>query len=130
MKRVLYISGGLVALLLGLIGVLLPLLPTTPFVLVAAWCFARSSQRLHRRLLAHRWFGPLIRDWEAYGVIPLKVKCLSTSMMLLMVGYPLLFRSFALELKVLVVLTVIIALCYIWSRPSEAQLKPKLLPRR
>ena len=120
MKRVMFFSAGVIALLLGLIGVVLPLLPTTPFVLVAAWCFARSSPRFHRMLLEHRLFGPLIRDWEQHGIIPLKVKCLSTTMMLVMVSYPLLFRSFDLSLKALVVLTVIVALAYIWSRPSVA----------
>lgn len=120
MKQAIFFCVGVLALLSGLIGVVLPLLPTTPFVLVAAWCFARSSPRFHRMLLAHRLFGPLIRDWEQHGIIPFKVKCLSTTMMLVMVSYPLLFKSFDLSLKALVVLTVVIALSYIWSRPSVA----------
>jgi len=120
MKQAIFFCAGATALLLGLIGIVLPLLPTTPFVLVAAWCFARSSPRFHRMLLEHRLFGPLIRDWEQHGIIPLKVKCLSTTMMLLMVSYPLLFRTFDLTLKALVVLTVVSALCYIWTRPSVA----------
>jgi len=118
-KRAFYLVGGLVALLLGLIGVFLPLLPTTPFVLVAAWCFARSSQRFHRMLVEHRLFGPLIRDWEAHGVIPFRVKCLSTTMMILMVSYPLIFRSFDLWLKFSAGAAVVVALFYIWTRPSQ-----------
>lgn len=59
----LWISGWL-ALITGLIGIVLPLLPTTPFLLLAAYCFARSSPRLHSRLLNHRWFGPPIRQWQ------------------------------------------------------------------
>lgn len=55
--------GGWLSLGLGIVGIFLPLLPTTPFVLLAAWCFARSSERWHRWLLSHRIFGPVIRDW-------------------------------------------------------------------
>ncbi|MCV6587866.1 MAG: YbaN family protein [Marinobacterium sp.] len=118
MKRVLLLIMGGVSLLLAAVGVLLPLLPTTPFVLVAAWCFARSSTRFHHYLLQHRLFGALIRDWERYGVIPFRIKCLSTSMMLVMVSYPLIFRDFSLWLKAGVVITILVALWYIWSRPS------------
>ena len=118
--KVLYLIAGMICLLLGLIGVVLPLLPTTPFVLLAAFCFSRSSEKLHRKLLENKLFGPLIRDWEESGVIPLKAKCIGSAMMILMVSYPLIFRDFALELKLLVVLTIIAVLCYIWSRTSEA----------
>ncbi len=118
--KVLYLIAGIICLLLGLIGVVLPLLPTTPFVLLAAFCFSRSSEKLHRKLLDNKLFGPLIRDWEDNGVIPLKAKCIGSSMMILMVSYPLIFRDFAIELKLLVVLTIIAVLCYIWSRPSVA----------
>ncbi len=55
---------GVVFLMIGGIGVVLPLLPTTPFVLVAAGCFAKSSPRMHAWLLANRVFGPMIVDWE------------------------------------------------------------------
>lgn len=122
--RIIYLCVGCLCVLLGLIGVVLPLLPTTPFLLVAAFCFSRSSERLHSYLLNHRLFGKLISDWERYGVIPFRVKLLSTSMMLLMVSYPLIFRTFHIGLKAMVVLTVCVALAYIWSRPSEA-LTPK-----
>lgn len=120
LTRYLYLTAGSLCVLLGLIGVVLPLLPTTPFLLVAAFCFSRSSERLHRYLLEHRLFGHLIKDWETYGVIPFKVKCLSTSMMLVMVSYPLLFKAFHWGLKAMVVVTVVGAMVYIWSRPSSA----------
>ncbi len=117
--RLLYLLAGLLCVLLGLIGVVLPLLPTTPFLLLAAFCFSRSSERLHQYLLNHPWFGQLIRDWENHGVIPFKAKLLATSMMLVMVSYPLLFKSFHLGLKGLAAATVVGALVFIWSRPSE-----------
>ncbi|WP_027857275.1 YbaN family protein [Marinobacterium jannaschii] len=125
MTKILYLIAGLTCLLLGLVGVVLPLLPTTPFVLLAAFCFSRSSESLHRKLLENKLFGPLIRDWEDNGVIPLKAKCIGSSMMILMVSYPLIYRDFAIELKALVVLTIICVLCYIWSRPSVAVITAK-----
>nr|WP_283773181.1 DUF454 family protein [Craterilacuibacter sp. RT1T] len=65
---------GCLALLLGLAGVFLPLLPTTPFVLLAAACFAKSSPRLHRALLAHQLAGPIIREWQTHRSMPPGVK--------------------------------------------------------
>jgi uncharacterized membrane protein YbaN (DUF454 family) len=121
--RVLYLIAGVSCVLLGLIGVVLPLLPTTPFLLVAAFCFSRSSERLHQYLLNNRLFGQIIKDWESDGVIPLKAKVLATSMMLLMVSYPLIFKSFHMGLKAIVVATIICAMAYIWSRPSVPVLK-------
>lgn len=61
-------------LVLGIIGVVLPGLPTTPFVLLAAYCAARGSKRLHAWLLSHRVFGPMIRDWERSGAVSRKAK--------------------------------------------------------
>lgn len=116
--RAVYMVAGGLALVLAAIGVVLPLLPTTPFVILAAFCFSRSSEPLHQWLLNQRLFGPLLRDWEAYGVISLRIKLLSTSMMLLLISYPLVFRDFDWRLKVLAGVSVLGALCYIWSRPS------------
>ncbi|MEH6576937.1 MAG: YbaN family protein [Amphritea sp.] len=117
--RTLYLIAGMFCIVLGLIGVILPILPTTPFLLVAAFCFSRSSEKLHQYLLNHRLFGTIISNWENYGVIPLKAKILASIMMPLMVSYPLFFKSFHLGLKAIVVVTVCLAALYIWSRPSE-----------
>lgn len=62
---------------LAILGVALPLLPTTPFLLVAAGCFAKSSPRLHQKLLNNRVFGPMIRDWQEHRSIPLRAKIIS-----------------------------------------------------
>jgi len=119
MRRSLYLGLGFTCLLLGLIGVILPLLPTTPFVILAAFCFSRSSEKFHRMLLDHRFFGPMISDWEAYGIIPLKVKCLSSSMMLVMISYPILFKDLAWWIDATMATTALIGLGYVWSKPSE-----------
>ena len=79
--RALWLSAGLVALLLGVVGIFLPLLPTTPFVLLAAFCFSRGSARVEAWLLAHPRFGPAIADWRSRRAIPLRVKQLAWTMM-------------------------------------------------
>ena len=81
MQRVFWFAAGVTALILGLIGIFLPLLPTAPFVLVAAACFARSSKRCERWILEHRVFGPMVRDWRANRAVPLRAKQLATIMM-------------------------------------------------
>lgn len=118
-KRTLWLCLGLIALLLGVIGIFLPLLPTTPFVLLAAICFSKSSPRLHQWLLSHKLFGTLIRDWEENGVIRTKVKCIATVSTLLLVSYPLFFLTFSLWLKACVVLSISCVFTFIWTRPSH-----------
>lgn len=72
--RWIWLSVGLLSLALGAIGAVVPLLPTTPFILVSAFAFARSSNRLHAWLLAHGAFGPLIENWRRYGAISRRAK--------------------------------------------------------
>ncbi|KQW68023.1 MAG: YbaN family protein [Methylibium sp.] len=79
--RALWLMAGGVALLTGLVGIVLPLLPTTPFVLLAAFCFARGSARWERWLIEHRRFGPMIQAWRSHRAIPLAAKRLATLMM-------------------------------------------------
>ena len=75
--RLTWLVVGLVALALGAIGIALPLLPTTPFILVAAFAFAQSSEKLHRWLLEHDVFGPLIDNWQRHGAISRRTKVVS-----------------------------------------------------
>jgi uncharacterized protein len=63
--RYLLISGGTISVALAIVGAVLPLLPTTPFLLLAAWCYARSSERFYRWLIGHRWLGPYIISYRA-----------------------------------------------------------------
>lgn len=67
--RLIYVLAGWLAFALGFIGVFLPLLPTVPFMLLAAFCFARGSTRFHDWLVGHPRFGPPIRDWREDGAI-------------------------------------------------------------
>ncbi|KFN50541.1 YbaN family protein [Arenimonas composti] len=81
--RLLWLLVAWLALALGVVGIVLPGLPTTPFVLLAAYAAARGSARLHRWLLAHRLFGPMIRDWQASGAVSRRAKWAATVSMLL-----------------------------------------------
>ncbi|TDQ83393.1 hypothetical protein A8950_1680 [Dongia mobilis] len=81
MTRPLWIVSGLTSLACGIAGIVLPLVPTTPFVLLAAFCFARSSPRLEAWLLNHRSFGPMIENWRRHGGIDRRAKRIAILMM-------------------------------------------------
>ncbi len=117
--RVLYLIGGCLSVLLAVLGVFLPLLPTTPFLILAAFCFSRSSERLHRWLLNQPTFGPMIHDWEQHGVIRRRTKCVSTALMLALISYPMLFVPIMPGVKLVIALTMLCVLTFIWTRPSQ-----------
>ena len=85
--RVLLWIAGSVSLALGVVGVVVPGLPTTPFVLLAAACYAKASPRLHQWLLNHRWMGPMLRDWESDHSLTRRIKTTAVGSMLVMVGF-------------------------------------------
>lgn len=74
LKRVTLISIGCLSLVTGVIGAFVPLLPTVPLVLLSGFCFARSSETLHQWLLHHRYFGSILKNFEAGKGVPRKVK--------------------------------------------------------
>ncbi len=100
------IAGGLLSVALGFLGIFLPLLPTTPFLLLAAACFCRSSERLYRWLMNHKWFGPIIRNYREHRAIPLKAKIITLVMLWLSIGYS---AFFVIELVWVRVLLLVIA---------------------
>ena len=77
LSRLTYLALGYSCLGLGLVGAFLPLLPTTVFLLIAAWAFSRSSERWHRWLREHARFGPTVRAWEAHRAMPRRAKRLA-----------------------------------------------------
>jgi uncharacterized membrane protein YbaN (DUF454 family) len=119
----LFLLLGYTSLGLGFAGVFLPVLPTTPFILLSASCFSRSSDRLHRWLLAHSTFGPLLSDWEHGGAIRPKAKAWSILLMNGLIGYVLFFREAVLPVKALLLAIAVGVSAFILSRPSAP--KPK-----
>jgi len=111
------VLGGL-AVALGAIGVFLPVLPTVPFLILAAACFARGSPRIERWMLDHPRFGPPIRDWRERGAIPLRAKMLAVGGMA--GGYAVALLAVQPGLAVSVPLAAALALVAAWilSRPS------------
>lgn len=116
-KRLVLILIGLTSLLLGGIGIFVPLLPTTPFILLAAFAFANSSERLHRWLLDHNVFGPLIQDWRDYGAISRRAKILSLVSMaaIVLISWLLAAPTYVIVVQVLVLSC---SASFIVTRPS------------
>jgi uncharacterized membrane protein YbaN (DUF454 family) len=103
---------------LGFVGLFLPVMPTTIFLILAAACFSHSSPRFERWLLDHRWFGDSIRRWRERGAIPLKAKILAIASMA--GGYAVLLVSARPAWWVDAVVATVLLACaaYVASRPS------------
>jgi uncharacterized membrane protein YbaN (DUF454 family) len=89
--RVLLLFAGTLSLTLGAIGIFLPILPTTPFLLLAAACYLRSSERMHKWLLGNRWFGEYIRNYQEGRGIPLKTKMAAVTFLWITIIYSAFF---------------------------------------
>lgn len=89
--RILLISLGMTALVLGIIGIFIPVLPTTPFILLAAALFARSSQRFYMWLIENRFFGRYIRDYREGRGIPLRLKAGAIALLWITIGLSIVF---------------------------------------
>ncbi|WPB80117.1 YbaN family protein [Archangium violaceum] len=117
--RYAFMGLGFICVGLGMLGAFLPVLPTTPFLLVALWAFSRSSRRFHHWLYSHPRFGPRLREWREHGTIPVKVKVSAVSAMAISFG----FMAFVVRVKwpVLVATGVfmLVGATYVLSRPSR-----------
>jgi len=87
LRRWLLLSIGVFSVGLAVVGIFVPLLPTTPFLLLAAACFMRSSDRLYKWLITHRWLGPYIRNYRQYKAITRKAKISTLALLWGTIGY-------------------------------------------
>jgi len=119
-RGVLLVAGS-IALLLGVIGIFLPGLPTTPFVLVAAACYARASERFYHWLLRNPTFGPLISEWRRHRSIPYRVKWLAITLMSLTIVVSIWSFAGRPWLQGLLALIGIATALWLWRIPSRDQ---------
>jgi uncharacterized protein len=118
LRKYIYLAFGWFSVGLAVMGIILPILPTTPFLLVAVWAFSKSSPELAERIRNHKTFGPFVRDWQDGGVIPLKAKILAMAMMTAASGY-LWFYSRAPGWAAIAAIGAMVAAgVYILSRPT------------
>lgn len=125
MKRIILIIIGWLAVVLATLGVVLPLLPTTPFLLLAAWCFAHSSPRFHHWLLYRSWFGSYIRHWQDHRALPPGAKPRALIFIVLTFAVSLYLVN-TLWVRLLLLVMMCALLFFMWRMPviDEKQQKP------
>lgn len=113
----LWLIAGSVFTGLAFVGVVLPLVPTTPFLLLAAFCFARSSPALRKWLYEHKLFGPLLRDWELYGAISRRAKAIAVITLIAtpVATFFLGGKTWVIALQIPIILG---SACFILTRPD------------
>ncbi len=131
--RLFCLGAGIVALLLGIAGIVLPLLPTTPFILLAAACFARGSVHFHDWLLGQRIAGPIIREWRTHRAMPRRAKRAAYVLMLLSFGASILFLDLLWHRLMLAALGLTLAF-FLWrvpvrELPDDDQTSAAAMPR-
>lgn len=87
LRKIALVTAGVFFVILAVIGIFIPVLPTTPFLLLAAACFVRSSDRLYNWLIHHKWFGNYIRYYREYRAVTLKSKIIALVMLWGVIGY-------------------------------------------
>lgn len=113
-----YITLGCFFVFIGVVGIFLPLLPTTPFLIGAAFFFSKGSDKFYYWLMNHKYLGPPIQDWKLGGVIRKSYKLIATTMMLGSIFFILTRPNIPLVGKVSFLVVISIVLIFIWTRPS------------
>ncbi len=119
--KALYFIGGTISLILGIIGIVLPILPTTPFLLLAAACYARSSERFYNWLLNNRILGTYIRNYIEGRGMPIKIKIFTISMLwiTILISAFLIIQIFWIRI-VLIIIAIAVTIHIILIRPKKS----------
>ena len=120
LKRALYLLGGGVAMLLAAVGSVLPVVPATPFLILAVALFARSSPRVHNWLLRSRIFGPYIHDWRTYRAIRPHVRVVAVIAVLTGVSLTCFLSPIGVPLKALTIVVGLIGLMVVFRLPVRS----------
>jgi len=124
MKKIILITIGWSCVGLAFVGTFVPGIPTTIFLIVALWAFAKSSKKFHSWLLNHKRFGPILQNWESHKVVPRKAKIL---MVILQISAVIIFH-YSLQniyLTAILIITLVFVARYVLSLPSELPVNEK-----
>ena len=123
--RAIWLIAGTICVVLGAIGIVLPILPTTPFLLAAAACYYKSSPRMHKWLLTNKWFGEYIRNYQEGKGLPMKTKIMALSVLWITIGLSLFLilervlpPQLVLPIQVIMVIVATIVSLYIMRLPT------------
>tara|TARA_Y100001960_G_C14661619_1_gene821156 strand:+ start:452 stop:823 length:372 start_codon:yes stop_codon:yes gene_type:complete len=117
-KRIFLLSLGWMCVGLAFLGIFVPGIPTTPFLLVALWAFAQSSKKFHAWLLNHKKFGPMLKNWESHKVVPKNAKIL----MVILQFFAILIIQYSLQNIFITIILALLLICVAWyvlSLPSK-----------
>lgn len=117
--RLAFLTIGILSLALGFLGIFLPLLPTTPFILLSAYCFAKSSPRLYQWLTSNKTFGPIILEWQQHRTLPRKIKKRAVYLIIATFAVTIIFFINKIYLQFLLLLLASILVTYILRIPSR-----------
>ena len=110
---------GWLFVMLGLIGIILPILPTTPFLIVALVCFSKSSPRFHQMLLNNAWFGPVLREWEEKRTMARKTKYRASFLIVVTFSISVAIFYDNLPLQLLLIGIALVLLFFLWRVKEE-----------
>ncbi len=116
--RTIFLLLGHISIAIGFVGIFVPLLPTTPFVLLAAACYSRGSQQFHTWLHEHPRFGPMIRAWREHGAIGTRAKFVATITIIASITYS--FACLVMPWNMVALVVGLAVLAFILTRPSVA----------
>lgn len=123
-KRQMYLILGAIFFVTGLIGVILPILPTTPFMILAAGCFAKSSPRFHQALLNNRWIGEDLQRWEKEHTMLRATKKRATWVIVIMFSISIAILMGKLWLQIMLVVIALTLLFFLWRVPEDRVINP------
>ncbi len=116
--RFLLLALGHLFVVLAFLGIFLPVLPTTPFLILAVACYSRGSEKFEAWIMEHPRFGPQMVEWRSHRIIRPRAKLLAASLMAVSVGLTLRFANVSVFPKVAMIVSVLVVLSYILTRPS------------
>lgn len=123
-----YLIAGFGLVGLAVLGIFLPILPTTPLLLLAAWCFAQSSEKCHRWLMEHRVFGPIIQNWHEHRCIPKRAKIIAVTSIVIFGTYALVLALETIAFRIIGGMLCLTGLISVLRIPICKPVNPAPLP--